>query len=154
MVSSDDAYRHHPILNLILDPCLVFGLGPFPRMGVTGAAVATWSSSPSHPGFSVSSPPTTKSSAPAYPVYASSAWATLFGFWILEIPLAWALAMHTLLQVNGVYVSVVIAQSAIVLISLYLFRQGKWAKQKISASARVGPKLVITPFFANRSVDE
>ncbi|WP_263419870.1 MATE family efflux transporter [Terriglobus albidus] len=53
------------------------------------------------------------------------------GFWVLEIPLAWWLAMHTPLGVNGVFTSVVVAQSVVVMISLVLFRRGRWEQQRI-----------------------
>ncbi len=54
-----------------------------------------------------------------------------FGFWMVQIPLAWWLARRTSMRLNGVFVSVIVAQSIVVLISIVLFRQGRWARQKI-----------------------
>jgi putative MATE family efflux protein len=54
-----------------------------------------------------------------------------FGFWLLEIPLAWLLALHQGLRSTGVFLSIVIAQAAVAVAGILLFRRGKWKKQKI-----------------------
>ena len=55
----------------------------------------------------------------------------LFGFWLFEIPLAYWLAIKMGLQSKGVYFSIVIAEGAIALASVLLFRRGKWKRQEI-----------------------
>jgi putative MATE family efflux protein len=55
----------------------------------------------------------------------------LFGFWLLEIPLAYWLAMRTGLRSNGVYLSIVIAECAVAVASVVLFRRGRWKQRKI-----------------------
>jgi putative MATE family efflux protein len=54
-----------------------------------------------------------------------------FGFWLLEIPLAYFLAIHAGLKSNGVFISIAIAESAIAAASIVLFRQGRWKRQQI-----------------------
>jgi putative MATE family efflux protein len=54
-----------------------------------------------------------------------------FGFLLLEIPLAYALAIPFKLRTSGVYYSIVISEAAIAIAGVLLFRQGRWKKQKI-----------------------
>jgi Na+-driven multidrug efflux pump len=55
----------------------------------------------------------------------------LFGFWLLELPLAWWLALAAGFHSNGVYYSIVIAEGSIAAASIVLFKRGKWKGQKI-----------------------
>lgn len=55
----------------------------------------------------------------------------LFGFWCLEIPLAYWLAIPAGLHSNGVFFSIVIAEGAIAAASMVLFRRGRWKLQRI-----------------------
>src|SRR5580700_535374 len=55
----------------------------------------------------------------------------LFGFWFLEIPLAYVLAIPAHLHSNGVFISIVIAEGAIAVAGMILFRRGRWKLQQI-----------------------
>jgi Na+-driven multidrug efflux pump len=54
-----------------------------------------------------------------------------FGFWVLEIPLAWWLSLPQGLHSTGVFLSIVIAQAAVAATGILLFRRGKWKRQLI-----------------------
>jgi len=54
-----------------------------------------------------------------------------FGFWLFEIPLAYWLAISRGLHSNGVFLSIVIAESSIALASVILFRRGRWKTRQI-----------------------
>jgi putative MATE family efflux protein len=54
-----------------------------------------------------------------------------FGFWMFEIPLAYWLAIHQGMHSNGVYWSIVIAEGAIAVASIILFRRGRWKQRMI-----------------------
>ena len=54
-----------------------------------------------------------------------------FGFWLLEIPLAYVLAMRLGMRSNGVFASIAIAESSMAIASAILFKQGKWKLKKI-----------------------
>jgi len=54
-----------------------------------------------------------------------------FGFWVLELPLAWGLAVGLHLRSEGAFLSIVVAQCAIAGAGIVLFRRGRWMRQKI-----------------------
>src|ERR1700726_4992250 len=54
-----------------------------------------------------------------------------FGFWLLEIPLAYALALPLHMRSKGVFLSIVVAEAAIAAAGVVLFKRGRWKKQKI-----------------------
>lgn len=55
----------------------------------------------------------------------------LICFWAIEIPLAWIFATQTDWGLAGVMLSVIIAESALAIIAVSLFRKGKWKSVEI-----------------------
>lgn len=58
-------------------------------------------------------------------------WISLFGFWIVQIPVAYLLAKYFALGPLGVFIAIPVGEAVITLIAYILFRKGKWKLVKI-----------------------
>ncbi|HEX8163457.1 MAG TPA: MATE family efflux transporter [Pyrinomonadaceae bacterium] len=55
----------------------------------------------------------------------------LFCFWLFQIPLAYFLGRHTQLGVRGVFMALTLAQSLLAVLSVAVFRMGRWKTKKV-----------------------
>jgi putative MATE family efflux protein len=55
----------------------------------------------------------------------------IFGYWLFQIPVAYLLAFRTSLGPTGVFAAIPIAETAIAIVGVTLFRQGRWKKKRI-----------------------
>ncbi|HEY9286183.1 MAG TPA: MATE family efflux transporter, partial [Pyrinomonadaceae bacterium] len=52
-------------------------------------------------------------------------------FWVLEIPLAYALAVWSGMGAQGVFLAITIAESTLAVVAYFAFRRGRWKTQKV-----------------------
>lgn len=55
----------------------------------------------------------------------------LFVFWMLQIPLAYVLSTYSHLGPKGVYMAIAIAESVLAVVSIIVFKKGKWKLVKV-----------------------
>lgn len=58
-------------------------------------------------------------------------WINFFGFWVLQIPLAYLLAKYFSMGPTGVFLAIPIAETVMTIASVILFRKGKWKRIEV-----------------------
>lgn len=53
-------------------------------------------------------------------------WINIFCFWIIQVPLAWLLAVHFQLGPVGAFIAIPTAETVLALLAFYFFKKGKW----------------------------
>lgn len=54
-----------------------------------------------------------------------------FSYWMLQIPLAYLLAMWTPLEIKGIYIAILIAEIFLAIVVVVIFRKGRWKLVKV-----------------------
>ncbi len=58
-------------------------------------------------------------------------WINIFCFWVIQIPLAWLLAIHLKLGPLGAFIAIPSAETVLALLAFYFFKKGKWKTVKV-----------------------
>lgn len=58
-------------------------------------------------------------------------WINFISYWLLQLPLAYALAVNLDWATDGVFAAIAIAQTVLALLGVLWFRQGKWKTQMV-----------------------
>ncbi len=53
-------------------------------------------------------------------------WINIFCFWMIQIPLAWFLALHLELGPVGAFIAIPAAETVLAVLAFYFFKKGKW----------------------------
>jgi putative MATE family efflux protein len=61
----------------------------------------------------------------------TTTWVNLFGFWLLQVPLAYLLDKYFNMGITGVFLAIPIAETCMAITSFFLFRGGRWKKVKV-----------------------
>ena len=52
-------------------------------------------------------------------------------YWVLQVPLAWTLAIGMGYGPRGVFSAITVAETSVAIVAVLLFRRGAWKQQKI-----------------------
>jgi putative MATE family efflux protein len=58
-------------------------------------------------------------------------WINLLAYWIVQLPLAYVLSLRLGFGPNGAYYAILAAETVLALVSIYVFRQGKWKEKRV-----------------------
>jgi len=58
-------------------------------------------------------------------------WINIFTFWMIQIPLAWFLAVHLQFGPLGSFIAIPSAETVLALLAFYFFKKGKWKEVQV-----------------------